>query len=208
MRRTSILLFSVLRLALVPALSAQATAELAIGSPSANPEMLEHRAGPGLGTALASSYTLSLVSDWPQLSVGGACFNGGQEALNGTLTRTAGGGYAGRLERRATILFCGVHGGAESACALSLTSRGPVEARGELLPDAAEGAAPVVELRWAASEGASEVVIRGDCAPGFNESLRRMYLGVTHALEFSLPLAGEGPRTVRLEDFGWIVEVR
>lgn len=206
MRRTSILLLSVLRLALVPALSAQALEELAIGSRGANPGQLQPPAGPGEG--LASAYTLSLVSDWPQLSVGGTCFNGGQEALDGTLTRTASGRYEGQLERRATILFCGVHGGAESACSLTLTSRGPVEARAEVLPDGAEGASPVVELKWAAAEGASEVAIRGDCTPGFNDSLRRMYLGVSHTIEFPLPRAGEGARTVRLEDYGWIVEAR
>jgi hypothetical protein len=206
MRRTSFLLFSVLRLAFVPALSAQAVQELAIGRGTANEERQEQRHGPGSG--LAPAYTLNLVSDWPQLSVGATCFNGGQEVLDGTLTRTGSGSYAGRLERRATILFCGVHGGAASACALTLTSSGPVEAKGELLADGADGAAPVVELTWSAAAGASEVAIHGDCPARFNDSLRRMYLGVSHTLEFPLPLAGEGARTVHLEDYGWIVEAR
>lgn len=203
MRRPSILLFSLLRLALVPSLSAQASADLAIGPRSANQEPGGNGAGPGAG--LAAAYTLSLVSDWPQLSVGASCFNGGQEALEGTLTRGADGGYAGRLERRATILFCGVHGGAASSCALTLTSHGAVDARANLLPDGTE---PVVELRWTAPHGADDVAIQGDCPSAFNDSLRRMYLGVTHVLEFPLPVAGEGARTVRLDDFGWIVEVR
>lgn len=204
MRRTSILLFSLLHPAVVSVLSAQAAAELALGPLSATAVGHESRSG----TGLASVYTLSLVSDWPQLSAGNGCFNGGQEALNGTLTRTASGSYTGQLERRATILFCGVHSGTASACALTLTSRGMVEARGDLLPHVADGSAPVVELTWAAAEGASEVAIQGDCSSSFNESLRRMYLGVTHALEFPLPLAGEGALTVRLEDYGWTVEVR
>lgn len=206
MRRTTILCFSLLRLAFVPALSAQGSEELAIGPRSQNPRVAAPVSGPGAG--LAASYTLNLVSDWPQLSVGGACFNGGQEALDGTLTRTAGGSYAGQLERRATILFCGVHGTAASACALTLSSRGPVEATGEILPSAAPDDAPVVQLAWSAAPGASEITILGDCPEAFNDSLRRMYLAVTHSLEFPLPLAGEGARTVRLEDYGWIVEAR
>ncbi len=206
MRRTSIVLFSLLRLAFVPDLSAQGSAVLAIGPRQATP-LIEGPAT-GRGGDLAASYTLSLVSDWPQLAAGTACFNGGQEALDGTLTRTAGGSYAGQLERRATILFCGVHGAAASACALTLRSRGPVEARGEILPDAAGGETPVVQLTWGAEPGASEVTIEGDCPAAFNESLRRMYLAVSHSLEFPLPLAGEAARTTRLEDYGWIVEAR
>jgi hypothetical protein len=202
MRRTSLLLFSVLRLAFVPTLSAQALAEVAIGPREANRSAAEE----ATGTGFAASYTLRLVSDWPQLSVAGSCFNGGQEALDGTLTRTAEGSYEGQLERRATILFCGVHGAAASTCALTLSSRGPVEARGRLLPTPIGGDVPVVELSWAAAPGASEVGIQGDCPEAFNDSLRRMYLAVTHSLEFPLPLAGEGSRTIRLEDYGWIVE--
>ena len=206
MRRTSILLVTALRLALVPSLAAQAPAALAIGPRNLDRELGANREGPGTG--LASTYTLNLVSDWPQLSAGGsACVNGGQEVLRGAVTRTADGHYVGQLERRATILFCGVHGGAQDACALTLTSEGPVTAQGHLLPSEAAGSAPLVELQWASAEDASDVVIEGDCAPSFNESLRRLYLGVTHTLEFPLPLAGDGPRTIRLEDYGWIVDV-
>ncbi len=206
MRRATLLLFGLLRLAFVPALSAQGSAVLAIGL-----ERLNARGegeATGRGARLAASYSLSLVSDWPQLALGTACFNGGQEALDGTLTRTSAGRYAGQLERRATILFCGVHGAAASACALTLRSRGPVEAHGEILPDAAGGEPPVVQLTWSAETGASEVTIEGDCPAAFNDSLRRMYLAVSHALEFPLPLTGEGARTTRLEDYGWIVEAR
>ncbi|MEO8138581.1 MAG: hypothetical protein ABI742_02990 [Gemmatimonadota bacterium] len=204
MRRTSILLITALRLALVPSLAAQAPAALAIGPRNLDRALGANREGPG--TALASAYTLNLVSDWPQLSAdGSACVNGGQETLRGAITRTTDGHYVGQLERRATILFCGVHGAAQDACALTLTSEGPVEAEGHVLPSEAAGSAPLVELQWASAEDPSDVVIEGDCAPGFNESLRRLYIGVTHTLEFPLPLAG--PRTIRLEDYGWIVDV-
>jgi hypothetical protein len=205
MRCTPFLLATLLRLALVPSASAQATIALVLDASVPGGEQGEYRRGPGAG--LATSYTLSLASDWPQLSAGGSgCMNGGQELLSGTLNRNGEGAYSGQLERRATIYFCGAHGAAQSACALTLSSTGPVQAEGHLLP-ATRGSAPVVELRWAAA-GASDVTISGDCAPSFNASLRRLYLGVTHALEFPLPLAGEGPRSMRLEDYGWIVDVQ
>lgn len=207
MRCSSILLLTALGLALAPSLAAQAPAALAIGPRNLDREPGADGEGPRSG--LASTYTLSLVSDWPQLSAAGiACVNGGQEVLRGAVTRTTEGHYVGQLERRATILFCGVHGGAQDACALTLTSDGPVEAQGHVLPSEAAGSAPLVELQWASTEAASDLVIEGDCAPSFNESLRRLYQSVTHTLEFPLPLAGAGPRTVRLEDYGWIVDVR
>jgi hypothetical protein len=203
MRHRSILLLSVLRLALVPSLPAQAALALTSG-----PDRYQLEDGTGPGGGIASTYTISLISDWPQRSIGGdGCVNGGEEALSGTLVRTAVGRYAGQLERLATIRFCGSHGVARTACTLTLTSRGPVEAEGYVLPNGGEAIPPVLELRWAATEGTSAVTIDGDCGALFNESLRRLYLGVAHTIEFPLPLDGEAARTVRLDDYGWIVEV-
>jgi hypothetical protein len=134
--------------------------------------------------------------------------NGGQEVLDGTLIQRSGGNFTGEFTRQATIRFCGIHGDAQQACALTLTSNGTVEARGEVQPVAPGWVDPLVTLRWSAAEGESTVAIEGDCTPAFNAALRAMYLGVSHALEFSLPLAGEEPRTMRLEDYGWIVDIR
>ncbi len=207
MRITTTLLASALHLACAAPLAAQVSMALSAGPSNREPELLVSRAL--LGAALKPAYAVRLVSDWPQLSAGGGgCVNGGQEMLTGTLSLTSGGNYADLLERQATILFCGVHGVAQSACALTLTSRGVVEARGEVRPVSPGWSEPLVELRWAAPEGASEIAIEGDCTPAFNESLRRLYLGVTHALEFPLPIAGEGRLTQRLDEYCWIVDIR
>jgi hypothetical protein len=50
------------------------------------------------------------------------------------------------------------------------------------------------------------VKLDGDCGPAFTAALRRLYLGASHAIEFRLPVAGEGPRLEHLEE-GWAVEV-
>jgi hypothetical protein len=39
------------------------------------------------------------------------------------------------------------------------------------------------------------------------QAVRRMYLGTPHAAEFPLTAAGMGPRTERLENYAWIVEL-
>jgi hypothetical protein len=51
------------------------------------------------------------------------------------------------------------------------------------------------------AHGSQAAVMEG-CA------LRQMYLTVTRRAEFPLPTAGEGPRTERLENYPWIVELR
>lgn len=156
---------------------------------------------------LKASYQVRLVSDWPQLSAGGlSCVNGGQEVLEGRLIQNPAGEYTGQLTRKATILFCGVHAGAASSCALTLTSDGTVSARGAVLESGPKEAE--VELRWFAPDGSAQAVVEGDCSPQFNDSVRRLYLGASHSLEFPLPAATEPGRTVRLDDYGWIVDVR
>lgn len=161
----------------------------------------------GLGTpALQASYRIRLTSDWPQLVLAGTnCVNGGTEILLGNLVRN-GDGYAGRLERQAHIRFCGTHGPVSGEpCALTLTSRGPVTARAEVLMSSDR---PVASLRWGTEAEAENVIaVEGNCSPAFNQSLKKLYLGVTHALEFPLPLTGQARLPFRLEDYGWIVEV-
>ncbi|HXI21992.1 MAG TPA: hypothetical protein VNH46_12940 [Gemmatimonadales bacterium] len=200
--------FMPLLLALAPVvLAAQGSLTLAAGAGDPSPERLVQRAV--FDAELEPYYQVRLVSDWPQLSNGGlGCVNGGQEVLEGTLTRASDGGYEGTLRRTATIRFCGVHGGAREACALTLTSAGTVKAEGRVTPTAAGWADPELALTWFAPAGASDVVVEGDCDAGFNASLRRLYLGVAHSIEFPLPAAGTGRRVTRLDDYGWIVEVQ
>jgi hypothetical protein len=187
--------------------AAQQSLALGAGPSDRDPSPVVNRA---LHAAmLKPQYQLRLMSDWPQLSGGGlGCVNGGQEVLEGRLVQRSDGGYAGQLVRKATIRFCGAHGPAQEACALTLTSEGTVRARGEVFSTAVGWTTPEVELRWQAIEGASDAVVEGDCTSEFSESVRRMYLGASHSLEFPLPLAGEGRRTTRLDDYGWIVDVQ
>ena len=205
MRRT-VLPFALVVFAAVP-LEAQQSLVLAAGPHDHDPLPLVSNA---LHAAMLKPvYQLRLVSDWPQLSGGGiGCINGGQETLEGRLIQTSDGGYAGQLVRQATIRFCGVHGAARDACALTLTSAGTVSARGAVTPVGPGWGSAEIALRWQAAEGASDAVVEGDCSAGFNDAVRRLYLGASHSLEFPLPTAGEDRLTVRLDDFGWIVDVQ
>jgi hypothetical protein len=160
-----------------------------------------------MAAALRPVYSVRLASDWPEL-VGkdGRCRNGGEEVITGELELTSGGNYLGTLTREATIRFCGAHGPATEACSLTLRSTGPVAARGEVEPFRGGWTNPLLTLHWAAPAGAVAEV-DGDCQPAFAESLRRLYLGVTHMIEFHLPVTGEGRHREHLEE-GWIVEVQ
>lgn len=201
MRRT--LITGAIALALTQPLPAQEA--LAIAAPGRGELAVTGEGGGPRNALLKESYQLRLVSDWPQLTSGDlSCVNGGQEVLEGRLTRNPSGGYNGQLTRKATIRFCGVHGGSASSCALTLTSEGTVSALATaLLPTG-----NLVELRWFAPEGASQVLVEGDCSAQFNDSVRRLYLGASHSVEFGLPGVSEGSKTVRLDDYGWIVDVR
>lgn len=152
---------------------------------------------------LREAYALRLTSDWPQYRSGAGCVNGGDEVVAGTLEATEAG-YAGTLRRDATIRFCGSHGQASDACTLTLTSSGPVDATARVYT---VGESAMLLVSWQAPEGAGEATVHGDCAPAFEDSVRRLYFSVAHSLEVPLP-AGSGGHTVRLEDYGWIAEVR
>ncbi len=56
--------------------------------------------------ALKTAYHVRLTSTWPQ-ETAGDCRNGGEETLDGTLTRNADGTYSGSLARTTRLLFCG-----------------------------------------------------------------------------------------------------
>ena len=49
--------------------------------------------------------------------------------------------------------------------------------------------------------------MRGACAPAFKQAMKEMYLSTPHAAEFPLTAADEGPRTERLENYAWTVEL-
>lgn len=175
-----------------------AQGRLALAARTPLPERASNTVNP-----LRAAYQVRLTSDWPQYTTGAGCVNGGEELLTGTLQATAGG-YAGTFRRTATIRFCGSHGQASDACTLTLTSTGPVAATARVYSD---GASPMLLLHWAAPEEGGDTDVSGDCLPAFEESVRRLYLTVAHTLEVPLP-ANPAGHTVRLDDYGWIAEIR
>jgi hypothetical protein len=159
--------------------------------------------------ALKPIYHVRLTSTWPQ-DAGGACLNGGEESIEGTLTRQADGTYTGTFARRTELLFCGVHGSRRdsetAACELALTGQGDVNATGVVRDDEASPSGQEVRLVWTPAP-AHAASVRGACASAFKQAIKEMYLSTPHAAEFPLPPAGAGPRTERLENYAWKVEL-
>jgi hypothetical protein len=160
--------------------------------------------------ALKPVYHVRLTSTWPQEVAAGGCRNGGEETIEGTLERGADGTYTGTFARRTELLFCGVHGTRQdtetAACELALTGRGDVNATGVVRDDAASPSGQEVRLVWTPAP-AHEASVRGACAPTFKRAMKAMYLSTPHAVEFPLTSTGAGPRTVRLENYAWAVEL-
>ncbi len=163
-----------------------------------------------LRAALKPAYQLRLTSTWPQETTAGGCRNGGEETIEGVLARAADGSYAGTFTRRTELLFCGAHGGREAApasgCALTLTGRGEVEATGVVRADDTGPTGQEVRLVWTPAPG-HQAAVSGECAPAFKQAVKRMYLSTPHAAEFPLTAAGAGPRSERLENYAWTVEL-
>jgi hypothetical protein len=160
--------------------------------------------------ALNPSYHIRLTSAWPQTeSPAGECLNGGEEVLEGVLTRVADEGYAGELHRTTVIRFCGRHAAARTLCSITLTGQGPVMAEATIEPGPGSWGDHPVRLRWTPDSARTEVQVDGDCELPFATGLKAMYATVAHGVEFTLPAAGDSNhQTQRLFDYGWIVEVR
>ena len=155
---------------------------------------------------LADHYRVRLTSAWPQLPSGSGCENGGAETVEGLLIRTGRDDYSGTLTRRTHLLFCGAHGGHGDACTLVLDGKGEVIMRGAVVPDAASPSGRSLRVVWTpAVEHAASVT--GACSAEFKEKVERMYLTVRHGAEFMLPNAGSAPRTERLDEYAWVVDV-
>jgi hypothetical protein len=156
--------------------------------------------------ALKAAYRLRLTSTWPQLTADESCRNGGEETLEGVLTRNPDGTYSGRFTRHTELLFCGAHGPAASACSLVLTGKGTVDMTGTVLGDEGSPSGRSLRVTWTPAPGhAAEVT--GQCADAFKRAVREMYLSTPHAAEFPLTAEGSAPRTERLESYAWEVEV-
>jgi hypothetical protein len=160
--------------------------------------------------ALKPVYHVRLISTWPQDASAGGCRNGGQETIEGTLAREADGTYTGTFTRRTELLFCGVHGNRQdtetAACELALTGQGDVSATGVVREDESSPSGQEVRLVWTPTP-AHQAWVRGACAPAFKQAMKVMYLSTPHAAEFPLTPSGAGPRTERLENYAWKVEL-
>jgi hypothetical protein len=183
-------------------------AQSALGSPTIALSLAD-RAVPAR-PALKPVYHVRLTSTWPQEAAAGGCRNGGEETIEGTLAREPDGTYTGTFARRTELLFCGVHGSRQdteaAACELALTGQGDVSATGVVRDDQASPSGREVRLVWTPGP-AHQASVRGACAPAFKEAMKEMYLSTPHAVEFPLTSAGAGPRTERLEDYAWKVEL-
>jgi hypothetical protein len=159
--------------------------------------------------ALKAAYRVRLTSTWPQEATAG-CRNGGVETIDGTLARAADGRYTGTFTRRTRLLFCGAHGNREGtptlACELELTGQGTVAVTGALRAREPGVEGQDVLLVWTPIAGHAAAV-RGACATAFKAAVKQMYLTTPHTAEFALPSAGTGPRTERLENYAWTVEL-
>jgi hypothetical protein len=169
-------------------------------------QVIASHEAPGLRrAALADAYHLRLRSAWPQLRSANDCRNGGDEIVEGMLTRDRDGTYHGSLDRRTRILFCGAHGTSGDACELVLEGDGKVLMSGVVVPDETSRSGNALRVSWrpSPSHGAT---VRGACSADFMRTAREMYLSVRHGAEFPLPAAGEALRE-RLENYAWRVEV-
>jgi hypothetical protein len=156
--------------------------------------------------ALKAAYRLHLTSTWPQYIASQGCRNGGEETLDGVLTRNADGTYSGRFARHTELLFCGAHGPAAAGCSLVLVGNGAVAMTGVVLSDEASPSGRSVRVTWTpAPEHEAEVT--GQCTEGFKRAVRQMYLTTPHAAEFPLTTVGSAPRTERLDSYAWEVEL-
>ena len=159
-------------------------------------------------SALKVAYHLRLTSTWPQ-EAAGDCRNGGEETLDGILVRNADGTYSGSFTRNTRLLFCGAHGSegaAAESCALTLRGAGKVTMKGMVVEDETSPSGRSARVEWAPAPG-NAALVTGACPVAFKNALRSMYLSTRHGVEIPLTATGEGPRTERLENYPWTVEL-
>ena len=178
-----------------------------LATPAAGQTVAYSDAAAPPGVALASAYHLRLESAWPQLAAADdACRNGGDETVEGLVTRGADVVYRCSFDRRTLILFCGAHGATGKACELVLEGDGKVAMTGYVVPDETSPSGSALRLSWRPSptHGAT---VRGACSADFKLAVQEMYLSATHGVELAVPAAGAEPRVERLESYPWTVEV-
>ena len=157
--------------------------------------------------ALAATYHLTLTSNWPSNGDTEGCGNGGEEVVEGTLTRRGPDRYEGTFRRHTILRFCGSHGtSSEAQCTMTLQGAGAVAAVGDVLADDQSESGRALRLTWTPEPGHSAGT-EGACAPAFKDKVKALYLTVSHGVEFDLPAAGAAPRTERPEGYAWTVAI-
>ena len=63
-----------------------------------------------------------------------------------------------------------------------------------------------IRVTWTPAAG-HQAAVTGDCAEGFQQAVRGMYLSTLHAAEFPLTTVGSGPRMEEPESYAWRVEL-
>ena len=154
---------------------------------------------------LRPSYHLRMESAWPAPDgETDACNNRASESLVGWLRRVAANRYEGRFVRETRLGFCGRHGTAVQACGAVLRGNSEVGVVGEVTAGAA--GRPAIALFWQPIPGTTRIRVEGSCPPKFTEALEAMYRGAVHSVDFPVPDAG--PRRMRLDDYGWTLDIR
>lgn len=156
--------------------------------------------------ALAATYHLTLTSDWPDNGDTEGCGNGGQEVVEGTLTRRWPDRYEGTFRRRTILRFCGSHGTSEAECTMTLQGAGSVAAVGDVVADNQSESGRALRLIWTPKPGHTAKT-EGACTSGFMSKVKALYLSVRHGVEFALPPAGAAPRAERPEGYAWTVTI-
>ena len=77
---------------------------------------------------------------------------------------------------------------------------------GVVVDDGSSPSGRAARVEWTPVPGHAAAVT-GACPAAFMEALQRMYLTTRHAAEFPLTAAGAGPRSERLENYAWSVEL-
>jgi hypothetical protein len=84
--------------------------------------------------------------------------------------------------------------------------KGRVTMTGVVLADETSPSGRSIRVTWTPDAG-HEAAVSGECAAGFKQAVRGMYLSTLHAAEFPLTTVGSESRTDELESYAWRVEV-
>jgi hypothetical protein len=195
--RTTILVFGALMLGSAGAgrpLSAQALSNLIRPATTSNNSAFTPPAG------LASSYAITVSSDWNRPGTVQACQVLGGETVEGRLTWT-GSAYVGVLERTSRYTECGMHGPEE--CVVHVAGSGGVQVAAEPVDDRG---VPSLQLRWSPARN-TKVDVTGDCSPQYRVALAQLYRTTTHVITLPVPKVGQGEIALALEEQPWAVRV-